>query len=242
MMKKSKMQIGIALSLMCIILTTAIGIQLNTIDEATKIVGSLYAEAQLKDEVLTWKENYERAYRELEEKEEMLSKTREESTKENSRLSELRKEIDELNRLLGLTEITGSGVVLTLKDNDLLTTKELGANISTALIHDEDLRQIINEFKNTGAEAISINGQRIVSTTAITCSGAVVTVNGVKLNSPFEIKVIGNEAALYGINRIGGYLSILEDEGIIANLEKSSNIRIPKYSGINNPKYMKNVE
>ena len=101
-------------------------------------------------------------------------------------------------------------------------------------MHDEDLRQIVNELKNTGAEAISINGQRIVLTTAITCSD-------IKLNSPFEIKAIGNTATLSGITRPGGYLSIMEDEGIIATFEQSNNITIPKYVGINSPKFMHNV-
>lgn len=70
------------------------------------------------------------------------------------------------------------------------------------MVHDEDLRRIINEMKNSGAEAISINDQRIVATTAIVCSGAVATVNGVKLNSPFEIKAIGNKASLSAITRV----------------------------------------
>ena len=235
------MQIGIALCLMCVLLTCSIAIQLNTIGEATKIVGTPYAQEELKEEVLRWKDSYERAYKELENKEKELEKARQESTQENSRSSELQKELDELNKLLGLTEVKGSGLILTLRDNDA-STKELGINLNQALVHDEDLRQIINELKNSGAEAISINDQRIVSTTAITCSGSVVTVNGVKLNSPFEIKAIGYYATLNAITRAGGYLSLMEDEGIKAKLEQSDDIVIPKYSGTNTPKYMKNVE
>ena len=66
---KNKMQIAIALGLMCVLLVTAIMMQLNTIEEAKKIVGTSYAEQGLKDEVLRWKESYEREYRELENKE-----------------------------------------------------------------------------------------------------------------------------------------------------------------------------
>lgn len=198
---KNKIQVGIAIGLMCVLLTGAIVIQLNTISEATKIVGSPYAESELKEEVLRWKEEYERTYKDLEKKEEELERARQESTKENSRLTELQKELEEANTLLGLTEIHGSGIVLTLKDNEGLSMKEAGNDLSSALIHDEDLRQILNELKNTGAEAISVNGQRIVSTTAINCSGAIITINGVKVNSPFEIKAIGNIASLSGITR-----------------------------------------
>lgn len=199
---KNKTQIAITLGLMCILLTSAVVVQLNTIKEATKIVGSSYAQAELKEEVLRKKDDYERIYKTLENKEKELEKAREETTQEKGRGAELQKELDEVNRLLGMTEIIGSGIVLTLKDSDPNSAKELGMNISKALVHDEDLRQIINELKNSGAEAISVNGQRIVSTTAIICSGTVVTINGVKMNSPFEIKAIGNISGLSAITRV----------------------------------------
>jgi len=199
MNKKTK--IGIAIGFMCAILTSTIVIQLNTIEEAKKIVGSTYAQSELKEQVLVWKENYERIYKELEEKEKELENSRQESTKENGRLRELQNELNEANKLLGITEITGSGIILTLKDNEALYTKDLGIDLNEALVHDGDLRQIINELKNAGAEAISVNGQRIVGTTAINCEGAIVTINGVKVNSPFEIKAIGNIYSLRGIKR-----------------------------------------
>ncbi|MDE5830210.1 MAG: DUF881 domain-containing protein [Clostridia bacterium] len=198
---KNKMQIGIAIGFMCALLTSTIIIQLNTIEEATKIVGSSYAESELKEEVLRWKEDYERIYKDLENKEKELEKARQDSTSENSRLSKLQQDLDEANKLLGLTEVTGSGIVLTLKDNDVVSSKEIGVDLNEALVHDGDLREIINEMKNSGAEAISINGQRIVSTTAINCGGAIITINNVKVNSPFEIKVIGNVYSLRGIKR-----------------------------------------
>lgn len=199
---KNKAQIATALGLMCIILVSSIVIQLNTIKEATKIVGTSYAEQDLKDEVLRQKESYERLYKDLENKEKELEVARAESTKENARLSELREELEKVNRLLGLTELTGEGIVLTIRDNEAARNKEIEMNVAEALVHDEDLRQIVNELKNSGAEAISINGQRIVSSTSIICSGAIVKVNGVKLNSPFEILAIGNPSTLRGIDRV----------------------------------------
>ena len=151
--------------------------------------------------MLKWKENTERLYKDLENKEKELERARQESTKENGRLKELQEEIEQANDLLGLTELKGKGIILTLRDSDITSPKELGLGINKALVHDEDLRQIINDIKNSGAEAISINGQRIVSNTAITCAGAIITVNGVKLSSPFEIKAIGDVYSLSAITR-----------------------------------------
>lgn len=238
----NKTQIGIALGLMCVLLVSAIVVQLNTIEEATKIVGTSYAQSELREEVLREKAEYERIYKELEEKEEELERVRQEATQENTRLKDLQEDLDNTNKLLGLTEVTGSGIILKLEDSDGKAIKELGGDLNQALVHDGDLRAIINELKNTGAEAISINGQRIIGGTAITCSGAIITVNGVKLNSPFEIIAIGNSNTLAGITRVGGYLSLMEDEGITADFKKSNNITVPKYTGVNSPKYMKNVE
>lgn len=197
----NKTQIGIAIGLMCVLLTSAIVIQLNTIKEATKIVGTSYAESELKEEVLIWKEEYERTYKSLENKEKELEAVREESTKENGRLKELQNELDEINKRLGLTEVTGSGMILTVKDNDAINTKEPSVDPSEIIVHAEDLIELINEFKNAGAEAISINGQRIVATTSINCVGTVITINEVKVNSPFEIKVIGYLPSLRTIKR-----------------------------------------
>ena len=197
----NKTQIGIAIGLMCILLTSAIVIQLNTIKEATKIVGTSYAESELKEEVLIWKESYERIYRDLENKERELETVRQESTKENSRLKELQNELEEINKRLGLTEVTGSGMILTVKDNDTINTKEPSVDPSEIIVHAEDLIELVNEFKNAGAEAISINGQRIVGATSISCSGTVITINDAKLNSPFEIRVIGYLPSLRTIKR-----------------------------------------
>ncbi len=104
------------------------------------------------------------------------------------------------------------------------------------------MRDIVNELNNAGAEAISINGQRILGTTAITCSGTVITINGVKLSSPFKINAIGNPESLSGINRNGGCLDYMQDTGVIVNIEKANNVTVEKYSGIINSKYMKTVE
>ena len=239
-----KYQIAITIEIMCGLLAAAVVIQLNTIKEATKIVGTSYAQASLKDEVLRWKEKSESQYKVLEAVETELEKTRQEATKENSRGTELEEELSKANRLLGLTEIAGSGVVVTLADNNEVKASEIEVDdsINYYLIHDVDIWSVVNELYNAGAEAISINGQRIVGTTAITCSGTVITINGVKLSSPFKISAIGNPETLYGIARPGGYLESISSTGSIATIEKSNNVTVAKYTGSLTSKYMNSAE
>ena len=98
-------------------------------------------------------------------------------------------------------------------------------------------------MKNAGAEAISINDQRIVNPTAITCAGNIIKVNGDKLGSPFVIKAIGLTEKLNGaLTMPGGYLELLENDGVQVKVEETSNIVIPKYNGIYNFQYAENVE
>ncbi|MCI9365594.1 MAG: hypothetical protein HFJ54_03075 [Clostridia bacterium] len=80
---KNKSQIAVTIGIMCVLLTCSIIVQLNTIKEATKIVGSPYAEQRLKDEVLRRKEEYESLYKTLEDREKELEDVRSEMTREN---------------------------------------------------------------------------------------------------------------------------------------------------------------
>ena len=239
-----KYQIAITIGIMCVLLTTAIVVQLKTIKEATKIVGTSYAQASLKDEVLRWKERSENQYKILETAETELERTRQEATRENVRGTELEEELTNINRQLGLTELVGSGVIVTLADNNEVKSNDIDGddNINYYLIHDVDIWSVVNELYNAGAEAISVNGQRIVGTTAITCSGAVITINGVKLSSPFKINAIGNPETLYGVARPGGYLETISITGSIATIEKSNNVTVAKYTGTLTAKYMNSVE
>lgn len=242
---ENKSKIAITIGVMCMLLTCAILIQLTTIKEATKIVGTSYAQQGLKEEVLLWKANYENLYKEWERAQEKLEKTRQMATTDNKRAKELEAELSNTNKLLGLTELTGKGVIVTLADNTETKTKDLDIDIDirNPLIHAEDIVSIINELNNAGAEAISVNGQRVVSTTSIPCAGTVVTVNGVKLSSPFKISAIGNPEVLLGsLNRPEGYLEMITRGGAIGYVNKSDNIVIAKYNETLTAKYMQTVK
>ena len=103
------------------------------------------------------------------------------------------------------------------------------------IVHDGDILQIINALRNAGAEAISVNGQRIVNNSSVTCIGNVIKINGEKVGTPFVINAIGSPSLLYGSITIkGGYLDILKSAGVqvkATQVEKDS-IVIPKYEGV----------
>lgn len=238
-MKDSK--IAIILGVFCIVLTYAISIQFKTIDESSKIVSNSRTESNLRDEVLKWKDNYDNAYAQVQSLEKKLEKIRQEVTTDDDESAAKREQLKSANCLLGFTEVTGKGVVLTLDDNKTQITEGLVlGNVSDYIIHDNDLIRLVNEIKNAGVEAISINEQRIVSTTGMVCDGSVIRINGQKVSSPFEIKIIGYPETIMGtLTFPTGYLETLRSAGLVKEEPKKVNsITIPKYKGAISIKYL----
>lgn len=166
-----KNKVAITLGIVCLILTIAICVQINTVKSTNMSVGQTFAENGLRDEVLKWKEKYDNISNELDDAEKKLAKIREESTKDDSISSQKEEQITLNNKILGITNLEGQGIEIIIADDPNATRETIGKldDISYHIVHDGDLRAIVNELKNAGAEAISINGQRLVNTTAITC-------------------------------------------------------------------------
>lgn len=232
----NKKQVAITLGVMCTLLTSGIIIQVNTINKNSISNNVRSSDNDLRDEVLRWKEKYDRTYAEFQESENKLEEVRQAATKDNNTFVEVEQQLKAMNALLGLTELTGEGIVITVADNDSASVKD--DNLANELVHNTDIIEIVNELKNAEAEAISINGQRVVSTTSINCMGAVLTVNGEKINSPFVISAIGSRERLNSITRPGSYIGIMQEDGIIIKVEESPEVKIPKYNKVMNAKYM----
>ena len=149
----------------------------------------------------------------------------------------IEEELNHANLLLGKTDLQGQGVIVTMEDNKTVSSDTIGAfdSIDRYLVHATDILNILNELKNAGAEAISVNDQRIVSTSAVICIGNVVSINGERVGAPYIINAIGNPESLYGaLTRPESYLKILNNDGVIVSIRKSDNIVVPKYTGTYN--------
>ena len=133
--------------------------------------------------------------------------------------------------ILGLTKVQGEGVTITVADNNEQKDNSSFASINNSnyLVHDGNLVAIINELKIAGAEAISINGKRIVNSTSINCAGNVIQINGEKVGSPFVINAIGDKDLLYGeLTKNGGTLYKLKKYGVLTSIKKADSIEIDK--------------
>lgn len=235
----NKKTIALVLGSMCFLLTVGIFVQIKTVKNSSSVVSQNYEENNLRAEILKYKEKYDNLLKETEKVDEQLKNEIEKAAQNNSELEEYKNKINEGNDILGLTDVHGSGVIITVADSDIDSASVL--NTSDLLIHDIDILKIVNELKNAGAEAISINDQRVIFTTSIVCGGNIININGERVGSPFEIKAIGSPEVLANLSRPGGYLKNLEDRKIKVNLKKSNDISILKYSGVLNFKYLRTV-
>ena len=221
-----KMKISLILGGMCVALSCGIAIQVRTISNIGTTTSRNSTENELRDAILRTKENYDNLYADEEKAEKLLENERKNATENNGELTEIQENIKELSTQLGLTEVTGKGVIIKVDDAIVQSTFDPNSTI----VHDTDLICIVNELKNAGAEAISINDQRIVGTTAIVCDGSVIKINGEKVGAPFTIRAIGMPELLKNTYRNGGYLKALESDRIQVDFKTSDNITIPKYS------------
>ena len=238
---KNKLQ-SIILGIMCFVLTILICIQVKTVSKNGTTVSVNQQESELKSQVLKMKEKYENQYAELEKLEKELEATRKNITSNNEELKKLEEKINEDNKILGMTDVKGKGVTVVLQDGVENSITTSISELSELLIHDSDVLRVVNELKNAGAEAISINGKRIVNTTAISCDGNVIVVNGEKIGTPIEISAIGLPEQLSMLNRPGGVIEYLLRFDKKANLIKNQKVEIPKYTGVFNFKYAKTVK
>ena len=137
---------------------------------------------------------------------------------------------EELRVLSGTTAMEGEGVIVRLDDST--AASKAGDNPNLYLIHDDDLLRVINELRAAGAEAISVNGQRLIGTSEIRCAGPTLSVNNVRSAPPFEIRAIGDKGTLENSLKMrGGVAESLKVWGIKLEVETSDAVYVPPYKG-----------
>ncbi len=150
-------------------------------------------------------------------------------------------QIENYKKINAQYDLIGSGVVVEIRDSD--NPIKPGENPNDFLVHDQDLLRIINDLKISGAEAISLNGQRYMGFSEIKCSGPTVTINGKTYGQPFIIKAIGDPTDLEAaIKSIDSYSYILNNiYGIRIDVKMSEEVKILKYGKTKQYNYLKEI-
>lgn len=139
------------------------------------------------------------------------------------------KELEKSRTLAGLVDLEGPGVIVTV---NIIPVSEWGGEPGIVRnVYHEDLLMLVNELNAAGAEALSINNERIISTTEIRNAGDYIVINTNRYSVPFEIKALGNPETLEAsLKLLGGVADTLGEE-LMITIKREDKIRIPKFSG-----------
>lgn len=219
--------IGIALFFLSMMLAA----QMKSMSDTEELIAGK-RETQLADELVTLQRKYDDLKSKYDDSAKIVEEYQNNSSTNNTLIASMKDQIQALSAMSGVTDLKGEGIVITLNDG----TKTSDASVrSDTLVHDSDLLTVVNELKAAGAEAISINGQRIIATSAIRCVGPVIQVNYQKVAAPFEIKAIGNAQYLESAMTIkNGVVDLLKEYGVSVTVSRQNNVEIPKYEGEQN--------
>jgi len=230
--KKNQIVMTIIIGLVCVVFFAVMFMQFKTIEETDITAIENMREADLRTAISEWKGKYEDTQKQLEANRKSV-KDYQETIEKNGEASELvDKDLTESNMLLGKTDVIGEGVVVTL------------VNTPNCTVTYSHLLELINELRYAGAEAISINDARIVTTTDLTQIDNRMQANGQRIASPYVIKAIGSQTYLSSTLSLkdSGFIDRYKASGMDIKLEKGNNIKILKYNGEMKVKYMKEVE
>ena len=208
--------------------TLIISAQLNTVSN-TDIIAEGMREAELLAELAKVKEELKDLKSDYEKSQEIVEEYKSNASTNDTLIASMTEELNAASVLAGLVDLKGEGVAVTIHDS---TSSSPYLSSEAGLVHDTDLVAIVTELKAAGAEAISINGQRIIATTPIRCVGPTIQINSVKVAAPYYIKAIGNSQYLESaLNIKGGIVTSLRRYGITIEITRQDDIKIDKYDG-----------
>ncbi len=215
--------IGIALYFLIVLLVG----QFKTVSYSEEIVQGK-RETQLSEELINLKSKYDELEQNYKKAQTIVEEYQNNASTNNELITSMKEKINNYSLLAGVTDVKGEGIVITLTDG----AQTVDSSNENVLVHDSDLLTVVNELRAAGAEAISINDQRIISTSSIRCVGPVIQVNYQKVSTPFVIKAIGKSEYLESAMNIKkGVVDLLKGYGVGVTVERKSNITIPKYDG-----------
>ena len=134
-------------------------------------------------------------------------------------------EAEDLRLLLGVIPAAGEGVKVMLEDAEYNPASE---NPNDYIVHESHVFKVLNELKISGAEAISVNGQRLHANSYIKCNGPVITIDGKQFPAPFIIEAIGDsEVLIPSLQLTGGVFDQLINDNIVVTIEENKKMDMP---------------
>lgn len=207
----------VALALVCVVLGVMVAVQFRTTQDIRSTI----------------------PFQRIEDLSQRLSQTEKERDALQQQVKELsqvshseatNKEQELIKMGAGVVALQGQGILVSIDDSK--RASKPGENPNLYLIHDDDILKVINELWAAGAEAMSINEQRLIASSEIRCAGPTLSVNNTRYSPPYEIRAIGDPQTLENALRMrGGVVETLQFWGIQITIRKQDVVNIPAYKG-----------
>ena len=151
--------------------------------------------------------------------------------------------ITDASATAGLSALRGAGLKVTLDDSDLDRSKldpSIKANVNDLVIHSQDVQAVVNALWRSGSEAVAVNGQRLVTTSAVLCVGNTLLVNGSVFSPPYEVLGIGADREKFDADRLVKRLHADADAfGLRFSVSSDDHLKVPAYTGAAAPQLAK---
>ena len=139
--------------------------------------------------------------------------------------------VSDISEVAGLVPVAGPGLKVTLNDSRL-AEPPAGGNVNDLVIHSQDVQAVVNALWRAGAEAVSINGQRLVSTSAVLCVGNTLLLNGTVHSPPYVMSAVGASRDRFEADRLVRRLkSDAGTFGLGFSIERATKLELPAYRG-----------
>lgn len=237
-MKKFKFRaditsVTIVVFIVCIVIVGVMLMQFRTVEQTDITEIENMRESELRTELSEWRTRYEEISTQLEETNKRIEEYNQTIEDKEAASKLVDEELTESNILLGKTDVYGEGVEVTL-------------NNGTKTVDAYDLIDLVNELRYAGAEAISINENRVLATTDIVdmADYTYIMVNLKRIQAPYVVKAIGDKDYMSTILNMkgSGFVDRATTSGLNVSVTNKNRVEIPKYSDEFEIEYMQEVE
>lgn len=233
-MKKLKFRadittVTVVVFIVCIVLVSVMLMQFRTVEQTDITEIETMRESELRALLSDWKTRYEDVAKQLEDTNKRIEEYNKTIEDNEAAADLIDDELTESNILVGKTDVYGEGVEVTLSDGDYSD------------VNASHLIDLVNELRYAGAEAISINGIRILAMTDIVEMDSYILISLQRVQGPYVVKAIGDKDYMSTILQLkgSGFVDITSD--INVSLAIKNKVEIPKYNGELEIEYMQEV-
>jgi uncharacterized protein YlxW (UPF0749 family) len=210
---------NLAMMTICMLLGIMLALQYKSVDY-NQSMASLENKRleELKEDVIklqNQKNELQERYLKLEEENQTFARVK---AGDSEAVQQLKNNLLKARIFAGLETVRGAGIIVTLDNNEFIH------------VADYDIMNVVNELRASGAQAISVNDERIVAMTEIREAGQYIVINGKQFRAPFVIKAIADPDNLErALSMIDGVVDNLEDDGLKVSIKKSDELIIYKF-------------